>query len=332
VEADEIVFTGGGTESNALAILGGLAAAKDKSGPFLFSAVEHPSITKLSERIESEGRPVVRIPVNRDGFLDEDFLVGALRKTPRPALVSVMFVGNETGTIFPVGRIALRCRESGVLFHVDAVQGAGKTPGLLAEETGADLISLSAHKLGGLQGTGAVVVRKGSAPRPVLGAGPQERGLRGGTENLPGIVAFGIAADHWRKSGGEIRARLSALGERFQEIISRLEGASLLAAKAPRIPSIATVRFEGVSGEGLLQALDLAGVSVSLGAACASGSLEPSPVLLAMGYSREEAKSSVRFSFGWSTQESDLTALAGILPAELERLRGVARRYAGRTA
>lgn len=324
-QAAEIVFTSGGSESNALAILGALDTARDPAAPLVVSAVEHPSVGKLVERIEKHGRPLARLGVDRNGHLDREHLEGLLAAERCPALVSVMSANNETGTRFPVEELARLCREASVPFHTDAVQAAGKIETPVAA-CGADLVSFSGHKLGAPPGIGALVVRRGTECAATLGAGAQEHGLRGGTENVPGIVALGVAAGWWRRNGPAVRTRLADLGKELEDWIGEIPGAFVVAAESPRLPSTLTICFSGRSGEAILQALDLEGIAVSVGAACASGSLEPSPTLLAMGFSREEAKASVRVSLGWSTTAEDVEKLKQSLPAVLDRVARAAGR------
>ncbi len=331
--SEEVVFTSGATEANTLAVLGALASCGRPRAPLALSAVEHASLPLLAARLAREGRPVARLGVDRQGLFDLASLDQALSGPERAGAVSVMAANNETGTLLPAGEIAARCRRAGVLFHTDAVQAAGKI-GEPIFSCGADLISLSARKLAGAPGTGVLLVRKGVSIFGAVGAGPQEKGLRGGTENVPGIAAFGAAARYWLEEGEAIRGRLAALGARLEKILASQEGAAVNCRESKRLPNIASARFAGipgvagVRGEALLQALDLEGIAVSVGAACSSGSLEPSAALLAMGYRPEEARGSVRFSLGWNSTSADLDALEAVLPAVLGRLRQTAFRHA----
>ena len=317
----DVVFTSGGTESNALAV-GGMLAAAQPGAPLVLSTVEHSSVSLLAERAADTGRAVLHVGVSREGQLDLDALDRALQS--KPGLVSIMSANNETGTIFPTAEIAARCRAAGVPLHSDAVHCLGKSEQLLAQ-LGADALSLSAHKIGGPQGAGAVILGKCVAIKGVLGAGPHERGLRGGTENLPGIVCFGVAARYWVEQSQALRAHLEKIGRGVRAILAGIEGAQILAEGAPGYASTCSAMVDGISGEALLQALDLAGISVSMGAACGSGALEPSKPLQGMGYSREEAASAVRFSVGWNTSAEDLSRLEETLPVIVERLRGAGR-------
>ncbi|MCB0218407.1 MAG: cysteine desulfurase [Chrysiogenetes bacterium] len=320
-EPGDVVFTSGGTESNALAV-GGMLAAADPGAPLVLSTVEHSSVSRLAERAADAGRAVLHVGVSREGELDLAALDRALQS--KPGLVSIMSANNETGTIFPIEEIAARCRAANAPLHSDAVHCLGKSETPLAR-LGADALSLSAHKIGGPQGAGAVILGKCVAIKDVLGAGNHERGLRGGTENLPGIVGFGVAARYWTENGESLRGHLRETGHAVRAILAAIEGAQILAEGAPGYASTCSVMVGGISGEALLQALDLEGISVSMGAACSSGALEPSKPLQGMGYAREEAASAVRFSVGWNTSAEDVTRLGRILPAIVERLRGAGR-------
>lgn len=325
----DVVFTSGGTESNALAVGGMLAASENPDAAFLLSSVEHSSVSLLAERAQKQRRPVGYIRVSREGMIDLNALDQVLEGAT--ALVSIMSANNETGTIFPIREISARCRARGIPLHSDAVHSLGKSATPLAE-LGADALSLSAHKIGGPQGAGALILGKCVAIESVLGAGPHERGLRGGTENLPGIVGFGVAAKYWHEHGEQLRAHLRATGHAVREVLGAIEGARFVAADAPGYASTCSVMLDDVSGEALLQALDLEGISVSMGAACGSGALEPSKPLQGMGYSKEEAARAVRFSVGWNTTEEDVSRLARVLPGIVARLRKAARLREQRSA
>jgi cysteine desulfurase len=290
--SDGVVFTSGGTEANYLALVG--SGRKH----LLVSAVEHSSVLHVAPSAEI-------IPVDGHGIVDVGALERQLAADPRPALVSVMFANNETGVIQPVAEIAAVAHRHGALFHCDAVQGAGKLP-VAAAETGADLVSLSAHKLGGPPGIGALVVTAGADLAPTIRGGGQERGRRAGTENLPGIAGFAAAA----------KAAAAGLAEydRVRQLRDALEAAALAAmpealvigTEVPRLPNTTALAMPGRKAETQVIGLDLDGVMVSAGAACSSGKVGPSHVLAAMGMAPEIATSTIRVSLGWITTEDDI--------------------------
>ena len=285
--AASVVFTSGGTEANPLALLGSGRAR------VLVSAVEHSSVLGAVPAAE-------RLPVDGDGRVDLSALRALLADDPRPALVSVMAANNETGIIQPVAEAAALAHAHGALFHCDAVQAAGKLALSLAA-TGADLLTLSAHKLGGPPGIGALVVADRVALAPLLRGGGQERGRRAGTENRPGIAGFAAAAAACDPAEyaavGRLRDRLEA---------ALADEAVIVGATAPRLPNTSAIAMPGVPAETQVIALDLDGVMVSAGAACSSGKVGPSHVLAAMGVAPEIAGSTIRVSLGWSTGEAEI--------------------------
>jgi cysteine desulfurase len=287
-----VIFVSGGTEANHLALLG---SGRER---ILVSAVEHNSVLQAVPEAE-------RVPVNPSGIVDLAALDAMLRVDPRPALVSVMLANNETGIVQPAARIAAIAHANGALFHCDAVQAFGKLP-VNAVAIGADMISLSAHKLGGPSGTGALVVNGGAEPNPLIRGGGQERGRRAGTENLPGIEGFAAAAE----------AAIAGLVEyeRVRRVRDLLETAALAAvpeamvigADVPRLPNTTALALPGVAAETQIIALDLDGVMVSAGAACSSGKVGPSHVLQAMGLPPGIAGATIRVSLGWTTTAADI--------------------------
>ncbi len=293
----EILFTSGCTESIHQAILGALELTPDRPR-VLSTTVEHPSTGLLFERLENRGVEIVRLPVDRQGWVD----LGALEEAlARPAsLLSLVWVNNETGVISPVEKVLLLAKEQGLLCHLDAAQAVGKIP-VDAGELPFDLLSFSAHKLGGPKGIGALFLRKGVALPPLL-CGHQERGRRGGTENVVGIVGFGAAA---RLAASGLADRVKAVGrlrDRLEkEILQALPFAAVNGGESPRVANTASVRFGRIDGEELLARLEQRGIEASLGSACASGGTEPSRILLAMGLSAEEARATIRFSLGEET-------------------------------
>jgi cysteine desulfurase len=312
----DLLFTAGATEANNTALLGVLSGTP---GHILSSAVEHPSVEAALDALESRGWEVTRAPVDPDGRVGAETAIDALREDT--ALVSLIWANNETGVLQPVDEIAEAARERGILFHTDATQRVGKLP-IDLSHTPADLLSLSAHKLNGPKGTGALVVRQGLAFEPLLRGGPQEGGRRGGTENVAGIVGLGEACALAARELPERARRTGALRDRLWEGISqKIAGVRWNAASDAVLPNTLNVGFEGVAGEMLLQALDLEGISASAGAACASGSIEASPVLVAMGRSPAEARGTLRFSVGHGVDESQIDHVLALLPDLVERAR-----------
>src|SRR5262252_563013 len=292
VDPRGVVFVSGGTEANNLALLG-----TDRER-VVVSAIEHDSVRQVLPTAET-------IPVDRDGVVALDALDRLLAADPRPALVSVMFANNETGVIQPVGEIASLARRCGALFHCDAVQAAGRLT-LDASAIGADLISLSAHKLGGPPGVGALVLTGNLELASLLRGGGQERGRRAGTENVPGIAGFAAAA---KAAVEEIAAfdRVRALRDELEaEIAAAAPEAVVVGAGAPRLPNTSAIAMPGVAAETQVMALDLDGVMVSAGAACSSGKVGPSHVLAAMRAPPEIASPTIRVSLGWSTSEAEI--------------------------
>ena len=291
-EPDGVIFVSGGTEANHLALLGSGRAR------ILVSAVEHNSVLQAAPDSE-------RIPVDANGIVDPEALDAMLKADPRPALVSVMLANNETGIVQPVARIAAIAHANGALFHCDAVQAAGKLP-LDVAEIGADLLSLSAHKLGGPPGIGALVVTGGTEPMPLLRGGGQERGRRAGTENLPGIAGFAAAAEA-APAGLAEYDRVRLLRDRLETAaLNAVPEALVIGVAAPRLPNTTALALPGIAAETQIIALDLDGVMVSAGAACSSGKVGPSHVLSAMGLPSRIAGCTIRISLGWTTTETDI--------------------------
>ena len=287
----QIVWTSGGTEANAL-VLKGVPARS-----FFVSAVEHDSVL-------SNAPDAVRLPVDHFGRVDLDALSAALASAEGPKLVSVMLANNETGVIQPIEQIAERCRAGGAWLHVDAVQALGKIP-VDVQALGADFLTLSAHKVGGMKGVGAVVLANDliEIKSPVRGGG-QELGRRAGTENLPGIVAFGAALREL-EALGNWQERVRTLRDRMEDGLVAA-GAEINAREAERLPTTSSVRMPGVPAETQVMAFDLAGIAVSAGSACSSGKVKASHVLSAMGRGEETASQSIRVSLGWNTTDADI--------------------------
>jgi len=309
--AGEIYFTSGGTEADNTALLGVLLAARERGRDHLVtSAIEHHAVLDAARFAEEMfGFSVTYVPVGAEGIVDPDEVRAAM--TERTALVSVMHANNEVGTVQPVAEIAHVAHEGGALFHTDAVQTFGQMP-LAVDALGADLLTLSAHKIYGPKGVGALYVRTGTRLTPWLHGGQQEREKRAGTENVAGIVGFGRAVELLPTWRGTEAARLARLRDTFIEAVrARIPDACLNGHPTCRLPNNVNLSFPGADGESLLLALDLHGVAASSGSACASGSIEPSHVLLALGLPL--ARSAVRFSLGRGTTEEDLLRAADVV-------------------
>lgn len=316
-EPRQVIFTGSGTEADNLALKGVAWAYRDRGRHIVTTTVEHHAVLHACAALEREGFEITYVPVDGSGRVDPDDVVRALR--PDTILVSVMLVNNEVGTVQPVAEIARRARERGVLVHTDAVQAAGVLP-IDADELGVDLLSLSAHKIGGPKGIGALFVRPGTQLLPLVDGGGQERRLRAGTENTPAIAGFGLAAERAVAERPARAQHLRRLRERLEAgILERVPGARINGAGAERAPHISNVLLPGIKADTFLIQLDLAGVAASSGSACSAGTPEPSHVLRAMGLSEGEAFSSIRFSLGAETTEDDIDYVLALLPRALER-------------
>ena len=302
----ELIFTSGGTESDALA-LRGLSPRK-----IVTTAVEHPAVLEACRGVET-----VRVPVSRDGALDLSALRAAL---PGAQLCSVMLANNETGVLFPIAEVGALCREFAVPLHVDAVQGVGKLPVSIARLP-IDLLTCSAHKLEGPKGAGLLWARRSLRLSPVVVGGHQEKGRRGGTENVAGIVGLGAALVRATRTLAGSGARLLALRDRLQAAAQAIPGAHVAGFAQARLCNTLNVAFEGCDGETLLAGLDLEGIAVSTGSACSSGSLEPSPVLLAMGYPEALARGAIRFSLWSGNTAEEIERVCAVLPAVVARAR-----------
>lgn len=322
--ANEIVFVSGGTEANNLAIRGLCDTHTSGKGHLITSAVEHPSVRGICEALEKEGWEVTRLPVTEDGIVSVEDVSTALR--PNTLLVSVMLANNEIGTIQPIAEIGSVVREARsqnpqLRFHTDAVQAAGRIP-LNVEELGCDLLSLSAHKLHAPQGVGALYVKRGVRLMTQNVGGHQERERRAGTEAVPNIVAFGAAASLASTEHVERNEHTKRLRDRFEtELTERVPDIVFNGDRDRRLSHISNISFRFIEGEGLLISLDLQGVAVSTGSACSSGTLEPSPVIRALGRNEELSRGAIRFSFGKDNTEEDVDYVLGVLPGVVERLR-----------
>jgi cysteine desulfurase len=299
----DVIFTSGGTEANALGLFPGLRRASQAAVQRLvMSAIEHPSVLSGGRFAPEQ---VARIGVTRSGLIDLDQLRSTLADGP-PALVSIMAANNETGAIQPVEEAAVVVHEAGSLLHVDAIQALGKIP-IDISELGADLISLSAHKIGGPKGVGALVVAEGiGGVAPLLRGGGQERGQRAGTENVAGIAGFGAAVTAAIKALDPDEARLQGLRSRLERGLRESPNVIIFAEETPRLPNTTLFTVPGLRAETAVIGFDLAGIAVSSGSACSSGKVQPSHVLEAMGFGPKIAQGAVRLSLGWSTSEADI--------------------------
>jgi cysteine desulfurase len=320
-DKDSIVFTSGGTEADNLALLGVAAAQQDKGRHLIVSAVEHHAVLHAAAHLARHGFEVTRLPVDGEGFLNPEEVRRALR--PDTILVSLMHGNNETGVLFPIAAIGRICREANVTFHTDAVQSFGRLS-LDVEMLSVDLLSLSAHKVHGPKGVGALYIRRGTRMQPLLQGGTQERSRRPGTENVPGAVGFAKAVDLFLQDLEGTAKRLADLRDRLEHgLMAAVPGVTRNGHPTERLPQTTNLAFAGVEAESLILALDLQGVGVSSGAACTSGSLEASHVLTAMGLPREQAESSIRFSLGAGTTAAEIEHVLEILPPIVQRIRRV---------
>lgn len=312
--ADRLVFTSGGTEANNLALFG---LAGETPGRVLISAIEHPSITAPAAQLARRGWTIERLPVSRSGVVDLDAAEESLRREAR--LLAVMLANNETGVLQPIAELGALCRNRSVALHCDAVQAVGKIA-VDFTELGVDSLSVGAHKFNGPIGVGALVVKAGRELPPLLWGGFQQAGARPGTESAALAVGMRVAIEEARAEAAARTARLESLQRDFESsLLAALPGVVILGDDVPRLPQVSQVAFPGIDRQAMVVALDLAGVACSTGAACASGSSEPSPTLLAMGRTVAEISSAVRFSWGHATPPAELNqAIDRILMAYKE--------------
>jgi cysteine desulfurase len=311
----DVVFTSGGTEANNLALFGG--ASPDRRS-IITTAIEHSSILEPLAALEKRGFAVARVRPASDGLVAPDLIVGRIDHAT--ALVTIGLVNAEVGAIQPVEAIAEATRRAGALLHLDAAQAAGRMP-LRVDELGCDLLTLSAHKLGGPPGSGALYIRPGTALAPLLLGGPQEAARRAGTPNLPGAIGFGVAAAVALSRQDEETRTIAGLSRQLLESLGgAIPGLRLNGPAVRRVPHTLNLTFPGVLGETMLMALDLEGIEVSMGSACAAGAVEPSHVLLAMGRDAGAARSSLRLSLGWSTTAAEIAAAVETIPRVWRRV------------
>jgi cysteine desulfurase len=322
----EVVFTSGGTEGDNLAI-SGLTRAGDH---IISSTIEHHAVLNSCKHLEAMGCEVSYVPVDGRGLVDPDDVRRALR--PNTRLITIMMANNETGVLQPVEEIGKIAAEADVYFHTDAVQAAGKVP-IDVKRLGCDLLSISGHKLHAPQGVGAIYVGKGTVLQPMFYGGSHERSRRAGTENVPGIIGLGKAAELAREAleRGDL-AQMAAMRDRIEQtILSEIDATGVNGEGAPRVPNTTNIHFDYIEGEALVIALDLKGLAVSTGAACSSGAIEPSHVLTAMGLPPEIARASLRFSLGKQNTPDDIQFALDLVPQTVARLRELSPVY-NRTA
>jgi cysteine desulfurase len=322
----EIVFTSGGTEADNLGIFG----LVQRGDHVITSTIEHSAVMNSCKRLEQMGCEVTYVPVNAQGEIYAGNVEMALR--PNTRLITIMMANNETGVIQPVEEIGRIAQEADVFFHTDAVQAAGKAL-IDVQKIACDALSISGHKIHAPQGTGALYIKKGTLIQPQIYGGSHERQRRAGTENLPGIVGLGKASEmskHWLDGGGP--AEMAAMRDRLQdEILSAMEDVGVNGLGAPRVPNTTNLWFDHIEGEALVIALDLKGLAVSSGAACSSGAIEPSHVLLAMGLPHQRARASIRISLGKQTTQDDIDFAIKVIPETVARLREISPAYQKQT-
>ncbi len=317
----DVVFTSGGTEADNMAALGAARAARGPARHVITSGIEHPAVLGPCEQLEREGAAVTRLRPGPDGIISPEDVRTALR--PDTALVSIMHANNELGTVQPIAEISAITRAAGVPLHVDGVQALGKIP-VDVEALGVDLYSMSSHKLYAPKGVGALYVRKGTSLAPIAWGGHHERDRRPGTENVPGIAAFGAAAELAQRTLTAEAERVGALRDRLESaVLERIAGAGVNGSRAHRTPNTSNIYFDGIDGEALVIALDLRGFAVSTGAACSSGAVAPSHVLTAIGLSADRARASMRFSLGRSNTAEQVDALVEAVVEAVAHLRRI---------
>ncbi|HEX3542928.1 MAG TPA: cysteine desulfurase family protein [Candidatus Acidoferrum sp.] len=324
----EIIFTSGGTESDNHAIFGRFEPANYPAANLISTVIEHEAVLNTCQTLAARGVTVAYLAANQAGQIEPQHLRDLLHDLPDTKLISVMHANNELGTVQPLKEIGRIATEADVYFHTDAVQSAGKIP-IDVNALQVDLLSLSAHKIYGPKGVGALYIRSGTPLRQFLFGGHHQRGFRPGTENVTGVVGFGKAAE---LAGASLKhddaTRISALRDDLERgLLQRVPQSRVNAATAPRTPNTTNILFPGVDGEALLIAIDLKGLSCSTGSACSSGAVEPSHVLTAIGLTPAEARSSLRFSLGRPTTRQEIDAALILIPQAVEQLRGISPNY-----
>ena len=316
----EIVFTCGGTEADNLALFGIVTACAEPRKHMITTTIEHHAVLNSAQALEKQGVNVTYVPVGANGVVDPEEIREAIR--PETVLISVMLANNEIGTIQPIEEIGRIAAEEDIYFHCDAVQAAGKLA-LDVNRLGVDLLSISAHKIYGPKGVGALYVRAGTELEPIFHGGHHERDRRPGTENVPGIAGLGKAAELAVRNLESDAARVAALRDKFESGLLSLPGVRVNGDPHQRVANTCNLSFDAAGGEALVIALDLQGIACSTGAACSSGAVEPSHVLTAIGLSPDQARSSLRFSLGRPTTAEEIDQAIRIVPAVVERLRAL---------
>jgi cysteine desulfurase len=318
---EEIIFTSGGTESNNLAIKGVAYRNKDKGNHIIATTIEHISVINICKHLQKQGFEITYIPVDKQGMVDSQKIKDAI--TDKTILISVMYANGEIGTIQPIREIGKITHENQICFHVDAVAAAGKVP-INVENENIDLLTISSNDMYGPKGMGALYIKKGTKLQPVTQGGGQERGLRSGTENIPGIVGMGKAAEIAQEEMEAEGRRLSQLRDKLiKGVLGTIERSYLNGHPTKRLPNNANLRFSYIEGESLILGLDMLGIQVSSGSACTSKTLEPSHVLLAIGLAHEEAHGSLVFTMGKQNSEEDVDYVLEVLPSVVKRLRSM---------
>jgi len=317
----EIIFTSGGTESNNLALKGAAFRNQKKGNHIITTAIEHMSVINICKYLQKEGYDVTFVPVNKQGVVEIEKLKEAI--TEKTILISVMYANGEIGTIQPIQEIGNLAKENNLLFHVDAVAAAGKVP-INVKEKNIDLLSLSSNDMYGPKGVGALYIKQGTKILPVIQGGGQENGIRSGTENIPGIVGMGKAAELAQTEMKSVGKRLTALRDKLiKGVLSKIAYSFLNGHPTQRLPGNANLRFSYIEGESLILGLDMYGIQVSSGSACTSKTLEPSHVLTAIGLPHEEAHGSLVFTMGKQNTEEDVNYILDVLPDVVKRLRAL---------
>ena len=324
-EPNQVIFTSGGTEADNLAVIGAALAARARGGPFrvAVAATEHKAVLAAAHEVAHLGGEEIVLPVDAGGLVSETALAAALARGV--AIVSVMWVNNEVGTVQPVAQLAERCRAGGALFHSDAIQAVGKVPVSL-RDVDCTLLCISGHKIGAPKGIGALIVREPRAVEALLHGGSQQFGIRPGTENVPGIAALARAVELAVAEQADLAARLAALRQALAARIRALVPDAVLhggATPASQAPHVLSLSIPGTDSEAMLMHLDLAGIACSAGSACNTGAAEPSHVLTAMGVPPELGLAALRFSFGRTSSAADVEAVAAVLPRIVEKVRSL---------
>lgn len=323
--AADIMFTSGGTEANNHAILGAVAAASGSARHIITSAIEHVAVLDPCRALAKSGVDLTFLPVDRDGLVNPEDVRRAIR--PETALITVMLANNEIGTIEPIEEIGKIAAGKGIVFHTDAVQAAGKIP-IDVEKLGVDLLSISAHKFCGPKGVGALYIRKGTHLASLMYGGHSERDRRPGTEDVAAIAGMGKAAELARAGMHEDSERIHDLRDRLERaLIDRVPHSWINGVRAPRVPNTSNLTFPFIEGEAMVIALDLKGIACSTGAACSSGALEPSHVLMALGLAPEDARATLRLSLGHQTADEEINFALETIPPVIERLRQLSPTY-----